>query len=410
MEIDIMKNKPFSLLVKPASADCNLRCEYCFYIDKLGLYPDEEVHRMSDESLEKLIASYMATDQPVYAFGWQGGEPTLMGIDFFKRVVELQQKYGKPGDTISNGLQTNGTLIDDEFASFLAEYNFLVGISLDGPEKIHDTYRKDIGGTGTHKRVMDTIQCLERNKVEYNILTLVNSANVNRGREVYRYLCDMGVQFHQYIPCVEFDDNNKKMPFAITGEEWGDFLCQVFDEWTKKDVYNVSIRFFDSILNVMLNGVYTSCHMAGNCCQYFVVEYNGDIYPCDFFVQTPLKLGNIHNTSWQDAIDSKLYKDFGSQKNQWNNICASCEHLMYCSGDCLKHRIYGGNPPHTLSWLCSGYKKFFDHSISKFKELAEQVRARQNIRAGLFCDEKFERNELCFCGSGKKHKKCHGTN
>lgn len=403
-----MKNKPFSLLIKPASADCNLRCDYCFYIDKLNLYPDEKIHRMTNEVLEKLISSYMATDQPMYVFGWQGGEPTLMGVDFFRKVVELQQTYGKPGDTISNGLQTNGILIDDEFAQFLAEYNFLVGISLDGPEEIHDRYRRDIGKVGTHSRVVDTIRCLERNKVEYNILTLVNSANVDRGGEVYRYLCDMGIRFHQYIPCVEFDNNNNKMPFAITGEEWGKFLCDVFDEWVKAHIYNVSIRFFDSILNLMLHGSYTSCHMAGNCCQYFVVEYNGDIYPCDFFVEPSLKLGNIHSTTWETAIASELYQNFGAEKNKWNSVCTSCEYLIYCSGDCLKHRIYGENPSQTLSWLCDGYKKFFEHSIPVFKEIASDFQAKQNIKDGLFCDRKFGRNDTCFCGSGNKYKKCHG--
>lgn len=404
-----MNNKPFSLLIKPASADCNLRCDYCFYIDKLNLYSGEKTYRMTDEVLEKLISSYMATDQPVYTFGWQGGEPTLMGVDFFKKVVRLQQQYAKSGARISNGFQTNGILIDDEFASFLGEYNFLVGISLDGPSDIHNMYRKDIGGSGTHERVINTIECLKRHHVEFNILTLVNAENVGRARDVYRYLCDMDMTFHQYIPCVEFDPNNEKMPFAITGEQWGEFLCELFDEWVREDVYKVSVRFFDSILNVMLGGMYSSCHMAGNCRQYFVVEYNGDIYPCDFFVQPSLKIGNIASTSWKSAIDSEIYREFGNRKNKWNARCIGCEHLMYCSGDCLKHRVYGDNPPETLSWLCDGYKKFFDHAMPKFKQIASQFQKDNHMGDKLFCDEKFQRNEPCFCGSGKKYKKCHGA-
>lgn len=411
-----MTAKPFSLLVKPASADCNLRCEYCFYIDRLGLYPHTKVHRMSDEVLEQMISTFMATRQPQYAFGWQGGEPTLMGLDFFKRVVELQQKYARQGTRVANGLQTNATLIDDEFAAFLAKYNFLVGVSLDGPPQIHDKYRQTPGGNGTHKDVMRGIECLKRNNVEFNILTLVNHANVGRGAEVYRYLRDLGFMYHQYIPCVEFDQKGNKAPFAITGEEWGDFLCQLFDEWYKEDTRKVSIRLFDSIVSLLVDGVYTTCHLAGNCCHYLVVEYNGDVYPCDFFVESQRKLGSVLSDSWDDMLKSRDYIGFGQLKNQWSDRCFHCEYLDYCSGDCLKHRLYAEGGPERISWLCSGWKQFYKHTLPRFKELAVSI-LKERVAYGMITkkdnydllpDRSIGRNEPCFCGSSKKYKKCHG--
>lgn len=407
---------PFSLLVKPASADCNLQCEYCFYLDHLSLYPDTKRHRMSDTVLEKMISSYMATDQPQYAFGWQGGEPTLMGVDFFRKVIDLQKKYGKKNSIVSNGLQTNATLINNELAAHLGMNNFLVGVSLDGPEDIHNHYRKAAEGKGTHHRVWQGIECLRRHKVEFNVLTLVNSANVNKGKEIFKYLCDQNFSYQQYIPCVEFDSKGKQLPYTITGKQWGDFLCALFDEWIgRKDPLAISIRLFDSILLFMLDGAYTLCHMAGNCCQYFVVEYNGDVYPCDFFVQPSLLLGNIMEQSWDDLASSDRYQAFGRQKNEWNGKCRDCEFLLYCSGDCLKHRLYAGGNPQKLSWLCEGWKRFFQYSLPEFFKLAQTILSKR--KGGRISSSalrvlklvKTGRNELCFCGSGKKFKKCHGT-
>ncbi len=400
--------KPFSLLIKPASADCNLRCSYCFYLDHSALYPEEKIHRMSDEILEEMISRYMATDQPQYIFGWQGGEPTLMGVEFFKKVVHYQQKYAKPGAIISNGLQTNGTLITEELAEFLHEYNFLVGISLDGPEHIHNKYRLNQGMKGTHAKVWEGIRLLQKYKVEFNILTLVSSSNVHHAKEVYHYLKDHGFYYQQYIPCVEMDEQGNPLPFTITGEEWGKFMCEIFDEWIQSDPYRISIRLFDSILSLMFYGRMSVCHMAGNCRQYFVVEYNGDVYPCDFFVEKERRLGNITRNSWEEMQDHPLYHSFGHLKHQWNDACIHCPYLFYCSGDCLKHRIYNGQPSETMSWLCEGWKKFYSHTIPGFYKLAKAIQLQQSIKGPLFVDQKQERNQPCFCGSGKKYKQCHG--
>jgi len=270
-----MSSPPFSLLIKPASADCNLQCEYCFYLEKSELYPDQRRHRMGDAVLDKLISTYMATDQPVYSFGWQGGEPTLMGIEFFRRVTDLQMKHGRKGAVVANGLQTNAILIDDEMASHFAQYKFLLGVSLDGLEDMHDAYRRTAGGGPSHKRVLARTELLTRNGVEFNILATVHAKNVGRPAELYRYLVDSGFLFHQYIPIVEFDPSGAPLPFTITGRQWGEFLCGVFDEWMKADVTRVSIRDFDAILAFLVDGNRQICTMGDNCCQYFLVEHNG---------------------------------------------------------------------------------------------------------------------------------------
>jgi uncharacterized protein len=406
---------PFSLLLKPASADCNLRCEYCFYLDKCHLYPDTKRHRMSDEILEKLVESYLATPQQTYTFGWQGGEPTLMGVEFFRKVTLFQEKYGCRGTIVANGLQTNATLIDNELAAHLARYNFLLGCSLDGPAEIHNRYRLTAGGTPTHTSVLNGIETLKRHGVEFNILVLVNQANVKRSREVYQYLKSRGYFFHQYIPCVEFDATGNLLPFAINPKEWGEFLCNIFDEWYPQDVERVSIRHFDSILQKMLDGTDNVCTLGRNCCQYFLVEYNGDIYPCDFFVEKDLKIGNVMYTTWEEALRSNAYREFGAQKARWNPDCKSCDCLTFCSGDCLKYRTYAGHLPQNLSWLCFGWQRFIRYTRRRFQKIAEYVNfqrrqkqinmQRQMAKSGSKTVS-FGRNAPCPCGSGKKFKRC----
>lgn len=373
--------QPFTLLIKPACADCNLNCTYCFYAAKAGLYPENAVHRMSDAVLERLVSGYMATPQPQYVFGWQGGEPTLMGIDFFRKATTLQESCGRRGVSVSNGLQTNGTLLTDEFAAHLARYAFLLGVSLDGPAELHDRYRVSHDGRPTHARVLDGIDTLRRHGVEFNILTLVSASNVGHPREVYRYLRDQGHFYHQYIPCVEFDERGQPLPFTITGRQWGDFLCGVFDEWIKCDTRKVSIRLFDSILGRLVGEPNAICHMQKDCCQYFVVEWNGDVYPCDFFVRPDLKLGNILTHSWEEMQASPVYREFGARKRQWNPCCAKCRHLPFCAGDCLKHRLVAGDPATRLSWLCAGWRRFYDHTLTAFRRLAAGIEAERRAAA-----------------------------
>jgi uncharacterized protein len=366
---------------------------------------------MSDEVLEIMIASYMSTNQNNnYAFGWQGGEPTIMGLDFFKKAVQLQRKYGPPGATVSNGLQTNGTLITEEFAKFLGEYKFLLGVSLDGPEYLHDYYRKTIGLTPTHSLVMRSIEHLNRHKVDFNILTLVNNKTVKKAKEIYQYHKSHGFFFHQYIPCVEYDANNNPLPWSITGEEWGAFLCDLFDEWIKEDVKKISIRLFDSIVEYLVYHQYNVCYMNNDCCQYFVVEYDGGVYPCDFFVRDDLLIGNVKTGTWDEFLKSPVYKRFGRKKVQWNQLCNSCPYINMCHGDCQKFRIGGPNSPKLLSILCNGWKRFYTHIQPKFEELAEEVKKMYNstLPIAKISTKKIgrNRNEPCPCGSGKKYKNC----
>jgi len=365
--------KEFSLLIKPSSADCNMRCRYCFYLKKSALYPDRKVHRMSESTLEQLVSSYMNTGQNYYNFIWQGGEPTLMGTGFYKKVIELQKKYGKAGSKVTNNLQTNGTLIDNNLAGFLSENKFLVGVSFDGPEYIHDHYRVFPGGRGTFKKVMKGIEILKKNNVNFNILVLVNDFNINKIEEIYRFMVSNSYYFHQYIPCVEFDSNGNLQPFSINGEQWGNFLIKLFDLWYRDDMHKVSIGLFDSIINYIINGKSTICYMGNNCNHYLVVEHNGDVYPCDFFVSEDLKLGNINENSWGELINNKTYINFSRAKSEYSFICNSCKYLEYCYGDCLKNRGFNFKNPDSsrrLSILCSGWKIFYKEKLNLLKEIS----------------------------------------
>ena len=357
-----------------------MRCAYCFYLEKSALYPESPRHRMTSAVLERLVSSYMETEQDVYSFGWQGGEPTLMGLAFFQEVVRLQQKYGRQGCVVANGLQTNATLIDEALARDFARYRFLLGVSLDGPADLHDTARPTVAGHGTHAQVLRGIETLRRSSVEFNILTAVQSAHQGRGREVYRYLVDCGFLYHQYIPIVEFDAAGQSLPFCIRPEAWGEFLCEVFDEWIAADTQRVSIRQFDAVLARLVDGTTPVCTMGSDCRQYFLVEHNGDIYPCDFFVEPRLRLGNLMQQSWTDMQASHLYRGFGAAKSQYPDSCRGCAYLALCAGDCPRHRTFANNEPVRASWLCSGWKMFYEHSLPRFQRLARRLQ-RQRAQA-----------------------------
>ncbi|MHB9138057.1 MAG: anaerobic sulfatase maturase [Victivallaceae bacterium] len=408
--------RPFSLLIKPASFDCNLRCRYCFYLEKEKLFGAAR-HRMPDAVLEQMISSFMRLDMPCHSFGWQGGEPTLMGLDFFRQAVKLMKQYGRIGKRVSNGLQTNGTMLDDEWCKFLQQYNFLVGISIDGPPEIHDFNRFTIGGSGSHEQVMRGVAALNRNHVEYNVLTLVNSHSVSKPLEIYRYFRDdLKIMFHQYIECVEFDENGSLMPFAVTPEAWGEFLCTIFDEWYAHDTRQVSIRLFDSILAKMVDGVANVCSLGDNCCQYFVVEYDGSVYPCDFFVQPEWKLGNVGEDNWAFLQNLPLYLEFGKRKRQVAGQCSLCRFFPLCAGCCQKNRPGRGNVPGEVSALCRGWKMFYEHTLDRFKELARAIIRERNPHQHILPSFNFDhpgsagKNAPCPCGSGVKYKKCCGKN
>ena len=368
--------KPFSLLIKPVSASCNLRCEYCFYIDHLDYIKEGDKPVMSDATLEKMISGYMGMALEEYNFNWQGGEPTIPGLKFFERVVELQKQYAPSNAKVSNSLQTNATLIDQPMAEFFVKNNFLLGVSLDGPKANHNKFRLTERGNPTHSKVMQGINHLRRAKTEFNILCLVNSDNVKTPKELYRYYREKGFSFLQFIPCVEYDEKGDLTHYSIDGRQWGEFLCEIFDIWYRKDSRRVSIRHFDSVLNYLVMNRYTQCIMDKDCRQYFVVEYDGGIYPCDFFVKKELELGNIYTSSWEEALISPLYEDFGKRKGQWNSRCNSCKWLQLCHGDCRKMRGPDNNPS-TLSTLCEGWQMFYNHTMERFEKLAQSIKEQK---------------------------------
>lgn len=371
---------------------------------------------MSDQVLEKMISSFLSTPQEIYSFGWQGGEPTLLGVSFFQRVVEYQEKHGRGGKRVANGLQTNGTLLTEDMARLFKDYQFLLGVSIDGPEEIHNTFRKNINGLGSHSSVLRGIELLQKQEVEFNALVLVSKSNVTEPEKVYNYLKGLGIYHHQYIPCVEWEPDDTLAPFSITGAEWGSFLTRIFDLWWNGDTRDVSVRHFDAIVRQLALHERSMCTQWGNCTQYFVVEHNGDVYPCDFFVDKNKRLGNITENSWASLQDSKKYHNFGKRKAEWNDECYRCPYLLYCSGDCLKHRIRPGGDHGMLSHLCSGWRQFYGHTLERFEQISLEILNEQRMyqsggRTQLLEHLPKERvgwNSPCPCGSGRKYKDCHG--
>ncbi|MCK4628808.1 MAG: anaerobic sulfatase maturase [Sedimentisphaerales bacterium] len=365
--------RPFSLLIKPSGPDCNIACKYCFYSGKTSLFGQGR-HRMSGEVLEELIKSYLQLDFPVHALAWQGGEPTLMGLDFFRQAVELQKKYGKKGRVVSNSLQTNSVLLDDEWCKFLSEFKFLVGISLDGPRWMHDTYRLDCAGRGTFDKVIAAVEKCGEHDVQFNILVLLNDINVKHPDEVFDFFVGLDIRYLQFITCAERDRQSGELaPFSITAQEYGDFLCRIFDRWFEYGPRKLSIRLFDSIMSYYLQGRHTDCTFGERCDEYIVVEHNGDVFCCDFFVEEKWKLGNILETPIGELFNSDTKRIFAREKRRLSNKCFVCRHLPLCRGGCPKDRIVEGGDSKSPNYFCAGYKQFFDHALSELMKLSANI-------------------------------------
>lgn len=374
---------PFSLLIKPAGADCNLRCAYCFYLDRAELYPETQIHRMSEATLTRLVRSYLALPFPAHTFAFQGGEPLLMGEAFFQNLVRLQKRYARPGAQITNCVQTNGTLLTPALARFFANENFLLGVSIDGPAELHNLRRPNRNGDGSHAMVVDGLKLLRSENAAFNLLTLVSQSNVHHPLTVYRYLRDtLNCRFMQFIECVELMDDGSLLPDAITAQQWADFIIAIFDEWYAHDKQTVSVRLFDSIVNKLLSGNAHSCAMSGDCRAYFVVEHNGDVYPCDFFVQPELKLGNLHTEDWDELWEHPLHTRFGARKHEWHEDCHSCPYLSLCQGDCPKNRTGHdfNRDSRQKSYLCEAWKRIYAHILPPLKREAAHLRAQHSHR------------------------------
>lgn len=411
-----------SVLVKPAGPDCNMACEYCFYLEKASLFHESTKHRMSEDILEEMIRQVMAQSGNNISFGWQGGEPTLMGLPFFEKAVELQKKYGF-GKVVGNGLQTNGILIDNPWIELLKEYNFLVGLSLDGPEHIHDKYRRLVNGEGTWSRVIEKAEAMLSAGVAVNALSVINDHSVNYPEEIYRFLKEKGLSYMQFIPCVETDplDRDKVASFSVPPEKFGNFLCKIFDLWINDfddDAPTTSVRFFDSVFYSYVGLTPPECTLMKNCGVYVVVEHNGDVYSCDFFVDPEHKLGNIKDSKLVDLLNAAPQRQFGKSKSDLPEECRGCMWLKYCRGGCLKDRNRDSKKL-GHNYFCLSYKMFFQHAHETLCRLADEWKANQAQEEALqvqsqkqtkeSASNKPGRNDPCPCGSGLKYKKCCGN-
>ena len=418
----------FHVMAKPTGSQCNLECAYCFFLKKEQLYPDSNF-RMSDEMMESYIRQTIQAHRvPEVTIAWQGGEPTLMGLDFFRRAVEVEKKYARPGMRIENTLQTNGVLINDEWCEFLHENNFLVGLSLDGPRHLHDAFRRDKAGNSVFDKVVRAARLMQKHKVEFNILCTVNAKNSQHPLEVYRFFRDeLGARYIQFIPIVERDnetgnqEGTRITDRSVRPEQYGRFLIEIFDEWVRRDVGKMFVQFFDGVLASYVRGRSTLCILCPACGEGVALEHNGDLYSCDHFVEPRHLLGNISRTPLTELVTSEKQRSFGQAKsNTLPRYCRECEFVFTCHGECPKNRVLStpdGEPG--LNWLCAGLKAFFAHTQRHMRIMADLLRRGQfadgimNILAEeeKRQDDRFARagrNDPCPCGSGLKYKKCHG--
>jgi len=362
---------------------------------------------MSLSVAEQLIQSAVNTNVMHISFCWQGGEPTLAGLDFFRAIVALQRNYRKPNQAIENSIQTNGVLLDSEWCRFLSENNFLVGVSLDGPKEIHDCYRKDYAGRGSFDTVMAAIACMNKYSVQYNILTLLTDSNIAKANEIYSFFCQNNFSYLQFIPCFEYDEYGNRLPYSVTGNDLGNFYCKLFDEWYRDGFPYVQVRLFQDILLYAIQEVKTSCCWMQNCDSYIVVEHNGDCYPCDFFVYPEWHLGNIMNYHLLDILNNEKRNRFAQLKREINQECSICSINNFCMGDCTRYRFTTTINQRGTSKLCEAWKMLFDHYRHYEKELVGRVsKLQQSVQSGQF--NRLQRNDTCPCGSGNKFKKCCG--
>ena len=445
--VDSATNPPtaFHVMTKPIGPICNLDCKYCFYLEKEKLYPGERTWKMSDEVLETYVRQYIEHQEaPQISFAWQGGEPTLLGVDFFRRAVELQKKYAN-GRTIHNAIQTNGTLLDEAWCEFLLANDFLVGLSIDGPRELHDAYRVDKQQRGTFDDVMRGLEMLRKHGVEFNTLTVVNRVNSRKPLEVYQFLKQAGSGFIQFIPLVErlpqtrlkvldldlaappvpgeTDDGASPVTdWSVRAHDYGEFLVRIFDQWVRRDVGRVFVQLFDVALGNWMGTGSSLCVFAEKCGTALAIEHNGDVFSCDHYVYPKYNLGNVMNRSLGEMVGSEQQRRFGSDKlDTLPQYCRRCEVRFACNGECPKHR-FARTPDgeEGLNYLCPAYKRFFNHIDPYMRKMAALIKSRQPASAIMGTLARAEqdarppgaatagRNDPCPCGSGRKYKKCCG--
>jgi uncharacterized protein len=388
----------YHIMTKPVGSICNLDCTYCYYLEKEKLYPATENFRMPDAVLEQYVRQYIESQAvPEVSFAWQGGEPTLLGVDFFRQAVEFQKKYAN-GKRIANALQTNGVLLDDEWCEFFTANRFLIGLSVDGPRELHDRYRVDKGGKPSFDRVMAGLAMLKKHQTEFNTLTVVNRANAQKPLEVYRFLKEIGSGYMQLIPLVErkpdrgakdlgldysqpplsgkWSPSEPVTAWSVESRQYGEFLVAIFDEWVRQDVGTHFVQLFDVALGSWMGLSAGLCVFAETCGTALVLEHNGDLFACDHYVYPRYKLGNLMNTSLGEMVNSPAQQQFGAAKlTTLPKYCRDCDVKFACHGECPKHRFLrtiDGEPG--LNYLCAGYKRFFHYVDPYLRRMAEHLR------------------------------------
>ncbi|MCC5829111.1 MAG: radical SAM protein [Phycisphaeraceae bacterium] len=436
--LPVIQPSNVTIMIKPVGALCNLDCTYCYYLPTKTVFDGHE-HRMKLQTLESVFASILPRFGDQVTIAWQGGEPTLAGLKFFERAIEFQEKYRKPGQTISHALQTNGTLLDDDWCRFLKRHEFLVGLSVDGPAKFHDHYRLTNSGRGSIDQVLRGLGVMQRHAVDYNILCVLNDVNVKHPDEILKYLLRLGSRWVQFIPAIEWEPDpeqpgrNRLAPYSPRPEDYGRFLCRVFDAWFEKHRMRLSVRIFDAVLNRLVLGIMPFCILDGSCHNQLTVEHDGSVFGCDHFVEKRWQLGligdrdfsnsidpesghesvglTIHgqgylknselpgrdiqrpddleryegnarsegstasssDEDWYDRVETPRLATFASRKQKLPEGCQSCQWKPYCYGGCPKHREHGGDIPEPTI-LCEAYKMFYSHAMPRLQWLAGYLR------------------------------------
>jgi uncharacterized protein len=401
-------NREFQVFAKPVGSVCNLECRYCYYLGKEDLFKTGGSSRMADHILEEYIAQHIhASPSPVIRFSWHGGEPTVLGLDYFRTIVALQRKYQPHGRRITNGIQTNGTLLDEEWCRFFAAEGFAVGLSLDGPKEMHDHYRVGKGQEPTHERAMRGYGLLGRYGIPCDILCVVHALNVRHPIEVYRFFKEIGANYIGFLPLVEREPGgNTVSDRTVPAEAFGDFLCAILDEWMENDIGRIKVQVFEEAIATAFGQEHALCIFRKTCGDIPVVEHNGDFFPCDHFVDAGHRFGNILETPLAELLESPSQRAFGQAKLKGlPRLCEVCEVLAMCNGGCPKDRFLrtqDGGDHH--NFLCAGYKRFFTHCRPFVAELAS-LWQRQSLEERA-TPARVGRNDPCPCGSGRKYKKC----
>ncbi|MFC1541717.1 anaerobic sulfatase maturase [Candidatus Latescibacterota bacterium] len=414
----VKTSRDFQIFAKPIGSICNMACEYCYYLEKKKLYPDEDSFRMTGEIFEQYIIQHIAAaTEPVIGFSWHGGEPTLLGLDYFKKIVAFQYKHCPSNCRISNGIQTNGILLDDDWCGFFKEAEFAVGLSLDGPQELHDRYRVTKNGKSAFNKTMHGYELLQKYGIYCDILCVVNAHNVRYPAEVYRFFKEINARHVSFLPLVEQlkDGEEKSDRLTLPAEDWGMFLCTIFDEWIQKDIGKIKVQIFEEALRTAFGQEHSLCIFRPTCGDIPVIEHNGDFFSCDHFVDSEHYLGNIKETSLADLLESPEQRAFGQAKQDLlPRYCISCEVREMCNGGCPKNRfIRTPDGEKGLNYLCEGYKRFFNHCKPFVSEVANLWR-HQKTEMQNMSSQKIQsnsksspgRNDPCPCGSGLKYKKC----